>query len=125
MIFADNGGGNFNAAFRSLMQQVLPEGQWIDIANDDILFQQPYSFPNGAPPLWHHSGRRALGMKRKGRWVVFYHQGDINDAWQTGGSGASESLQAQAFKLGINIVNYAFSQYMAIHFGGDGGAGAR
>jgi hypothetical protein len=118
MIFADNGGGNFNAAFRSLMQRVLPEGQWIDIANDDIIYRQPYLFPNGAPPLWHHSGRRALGMKHQGRWVVFYHQGDINDAWQTGGSGTSDALQAQAFKMGINVVNYAFNQYMALHWEG-------
>lgn len=118
MIFADNGGGNFNSSLRALMRRVLPENDWIDIANDDVLYRQPYLFPNGAPPLWHHSGNRALGMKHQGRWVVFYHQGDINDAWQTGGSGASTSLQMQAFKMGVNVVNYAFGQYMAIHFGG-------
>lgn len=116
MIFADNGGGNFNHAFRALMRRVLTELDWIDIANDDLIYRQPYLFPNGAPPLWHHSGNRALGMKHQGRWVVFYHQGDINDAWQTGGSGASPSLRTQAFKLGVNAVNYAFNQYYARHF---------
>ena len=60
-------------------------------ANDDIIYRQPFVFPNGAPRLWHHSGNRALGLKHNGRWVVFYHQGDIYDAWKTGHSGASEN----------------------------------
>jgi hypothetical protein len=117
MLFADNGGGNFNSSFRGLMKRVFPELDWVDIANDDILFQQPFLFPNGAPPLWHHSGMRAVGMKHNGRWVVFYHQGDLNDAWKTGHSGVSEAQALQAYKLGINIINYAFNQYMSAHFG--------
>ncbi|MBM4035191.1 MAG: DUF4159 domain-containing protein [Planctomycetes bacterium] len=118
MIFADNGGGNFDYHFRKLMRQCFPElHPWTDIANDDILYQQPFVFPNGAPPLWHHSGMRALGLKYNERWVVFYHQGDINDAWKTGHSGATEAQAMQAYRLGINIINYAFNQYMHIHFG--------
>ena len=99
------------------MRQVLPEKPWIDIANDDIIYRQPYRFPKGAPPLWHHSGKRALGIKHNGRWVVFYHQGDINDAWQEGGSGVSAGTRKLAFKMGINVVNYAFNQHIAIHYG--------
>lgn len=116
MLFADNGGGRFNQSFRSLMKRVFPDKNWIDIANDDYIYQQPFLFPSGAPPLWHHSGTRALGIKHNGRWIAFYHQGDINDAWQTGGSGVSEATQAQAFKMGINVVNYAFNQYMSRHY---------
>jgi hypothetical protein len=116
MVFADNGGGSFNASFRRLMQRVLPELEWVDIASDDIIFRQPYLFPGGAPPLWHHSGYRALGLKHNGRWVVFYHQGDLNDAWQTGHSGVSENQAAQAYKLGVNVVNYAFNQYWNLHY---------
>jgi len=117
MIFADNGGGTFNSSFRSLMLRCFPELDWVDIANDDILFSQPFIFPGGAPPLWHHSGSRALGLKHNGRWIVFYHQGDLNDAWKTGHSGVSEGHAMQAYRLGVNIVNYAFNQYMAIHYG--------
>jgi len=117
MIFADNGGGTFDLALRSLMRRVLPEKPWIDIANDDIIYRQPYGFANGAPPLWHHSGTRALGMKHNGRWVVFYHQGDINDAWQEGGSGVTANTRKAAFKMGINVVNYSFNQYLALHYG--------
>jgi hypothetical protein len=116
MIFADNGGGHFNRSFRNLMQRVFPELEWVDIASDDIIFRQPFLFPNGAPPLWHHSGNRALGLKHNGRWVVFYHQGDLNDAWQEGHSGVSEELASQAYRLGVNIVNYAFNKYYERHY---------
>ena len=117
MLFADNGGGSFNTNFRALMKRVFPELDWVDIANDDVIYRQPFLFPNGAPPLWHHSGGRALGLKYNERWIVFYHQGDINDAWKTGHSGATEAQAAQAYKLGVNVMNYAFNQYMAAHFG--------
>jgi len=117
LIFADNGGGSFNHYFRALMRRCFPELEWVDIANDDILYQQPFVFPNGAPPLWHHSGMRALGLKHGGRWIVFYHQGDVNDAWKTGHSGATEAQAMQAYRLGVNIINYAFNQYMRIHYG--------
>ncbi len=114
MIFADNGGGNFDRAFRNMLRQILPELQLIDIANDDVIYQAPFAFPNGAPPLFHHSGSRALGLKYNGRWVVFYHQGDINDAWKTGGSGTSAEVQERAYKMGANVIAYSFSQYLAL-----------
>jgi hypothetical protein len=117
MIFADNGGGHFNGSFRSQMRRVFPDLDWIDIASDDPLFRSPYVFPNGAPPLWHHSGNRALGLKHNGRWIVFYHQGDVNDAWKTGHSGASPFVAQQAYRLGVNIVYYAFNQYIRFHYG--------
>ncbi len=117
MIFADNGGGSFNHHFRSLMRRTFPDLEWVDIANDDIIFRRPFPFPHGAPRFWHHSGDRALGLKHNGRWIVFYHQGDVNDAWKTGHSGATEYVADQAYRLGVNIVNYAFNQYMNIHFG--------
>jgi hypothetical protein len=117
MVFADNGGGNFNASFRALMKRAFPELEWVDIANDDVIYKQPFIFPNGAPPLWHHSGSRALGMKFSGRWVAFYHQGDMKDAWKTGHSGATDAQANMAYQLGINVMNYAFNQYMSAHFG--------
>jgi len=117
MVFADNGGGSFNAGFSGAMQRVFPGKRWINIGNDDPLFQYPFAFPNGAPPLWHHSGRRAMGLKHDGRWIVFYHQGDLNDAWKRGHSGIGEGLANQAYKLGVNVMYYSFSHYLAHHHG--------
>lgn len=113
MLFADNGGGIFDRSFRNMLRQILPELTLIDISNDDPIYQSPFAFPNGAPALFHHSGTRALGLKYNGRWIVFYHQGDINDAWKTGGSGTSPEVQERAFKMGANVIAYAFTQYLA------------
>lgn len=117
MIFADNGGGNFDGQFRNMMKRVLPNHGFVDIANDDMIYQAPFNFPNGAPRLFHHSGDRALGIKNNGRWIVFYHQGDINDAWKAGGSGLSAQQQEMAFRLGANVICYAFSAYLAEVYG--------
>ena len=117
MIFASNGGGNFDTGFRALLQRAFPDLPVVDIPSDDVIYRQPYVFPNGAPPLWHHSGNRAVGVKYNGRWVVFYHQGDLGDAWKDGHSGADAGLVAQAYKLGVNVIAYAFSQYMQENYG--------
>ena len=118
LLFADNGGGNFDANFRLLMRRIFPDLPLVSISHDDVIFMQPFVFPNGPPPLWHHSGNDAMGIKSRGRWVVFYHQGDINDAWKDDHSGASKGTARQAYKLGINVINYSFNQYLQINFGG-------
>jgi hypothetical protein len=115
MIFADCGSGRFNTNFRRLMREVFPEYSWIDIANDDPLYRQPFTFPNGAPPLWHHGGYRSLGLKHDGRWFVFYHPGDVGDAWKDGHSGARPDTVAAAYRLGVNVIHYAFHAYHRRH----------
>jgi hypothetical protein len=112
MLFADAGSPQFHTSFMALMAAVFPDRQVVTIADDDPLFQGPFTFPNGVPPLWHHGGSRALGVKHQNRWAVFYHPGDVNDAWKTGGSGMSRDLCDQAYKLGVNIVYHAFTNYL-------------
>jgi hypothetical protein len=55
---------------------------------------------------------RAMGVKHRDRWVVFYHPGDMNDAWKTGRSDLAPELAQQSLDLGINIVFYSFTQYL-------------
>ena len=43
--------------------------------------------------------------------MVYYHPGDVKDAWKDGHSGASEQVADQAYKLGVNVIYYAFNQY--------------
>lgn len=114
MLFADCGSPQWDRAFRSFIQQVMPGNRLLQIADDDPLFQVPYSFPNGAPPLWHHGGSRALGVKYKDRWVVFYHPGDLNDAWKTGHNGLDPKLAEGSIEIGINVVYYAFTHYLEL-----------
>jgi len=112
MLFADCGSARWDAEFRRFVLALFPDKRLLDIADDDPIFQMPYVFPNGAPPLWHHGGMRALGIKHQDRWVVFYHPGDVNDAWKTGHSGLRPELAKAAFQLGVNIVYYAFTHYL-------------
>ena len=116
MLFIDNGGGHFDGSVKNLLRRVFPGKPLVDISNDDTIYQRPYVFPDGAPPFWHHAGCRALGVRDEGRWVVFYHPGDINDAWRDDHSGATAEVADQAYKLGVNVMFYAFNQYYHRHY---------
>ena len=53
-----------------------------------------------------------MGVKHEGRWVVFYHPGDMNDAWKSAGySDVTPEMRHNAMQLGINLVAYAFNQW--------------
>ena len=119
MLFIDNGGGHFGRSVRQALSKIFPGKRLVDIANDDPIYQAPFVFPDGAPPFWHHDGNRALGIRHEGRWIVFYHPGDINDAWKDGHSGASSQVADQAYKLGVNVIYYAFNQYYRRHYSQD------
>jgi hypothetical protein len=112
LLFADCGSPAWHGSFRSFVSRLFPGKQLSVIADDDPIFQLPFAFPNGAPPLWHHGGQRALGIKEGGRWLVFYHPGDVNDAWKTGHSGIDSDLAEGAFQVGINVVYYSTMRYL-------------
>jgi hypothetical protein len=112
MLFADAGSAAWDRSFRAMVQAMMPDKPLVVIADDDPLYQYPYVFTEGAPPLWHHGGNDALGVKHLDRWVVFYHPGDINDAWKTGHSGMAKPLAEASFDLGTNIIYYAFTNYL-------------
>lgn len=110
MIFADNGGNQFHVAFLRLMRTALPEIAYVEVPDDDPIYQAPYPL-NGCPPLWAHSGTRALGWKKDGRWIAFYHQGSISDAWKDTHGGTSAESAEQAYQLGVNILAQAMAGY--------------
>jgi len=114
MLIADAGGPGFDSSFRSVVSRLFPGLRLIDIPNDDEIYQRPCPLPHGAPALWHHGGRRALGLRYQGRLVIFYHPGDMNDAWKTGHSGASRDVAEAAYQVGANVMHYAVRQYL--HF---------
>lgn len=112
MLIADAGSARFHSSFTHFMRQVFPDKPLIDIADDDMIYQLPYAFPDGAPAFWHHGGRHPLGIKHEGRWVAFYHPGDMNDAWKSPGyTDVTQEMRDAAMNLGINLVYYAFNQW--------------
>lgn len=113
MLIADAAAGtSFDTHFRQLMRQVFPDKPLIDIADDDMIYQLPYSFPDGAPPFWARAGSRAMGIKHDGRWAVFYHPGDMNDAWKSQQyTDVTPEMRDAAMNLGVNLVYYSFNQW--------------
>jgi len=112
MLIADAGSAGFHRSFVHFMRQVFPDKPLVDIADDDMIYQLPYAFPNGAPAFWAHGGRRGLGVKHEGRWVVYYHPGDMNDAWKNQEySKVTPDMRDAAMKLGVNLIYYAFNQW--------------
>lgn len=112
LLIADAGSGTFHDSFLYFVRQVFPDKPLVDIADDDELYKLPFTFPDGAPAFWHHGGRRALGIKHEGRWVVFYHPGDMNDAWKSPAyTDVTPEMRASAMHLGINLVRYAFDRW--------------
>lgn len=112
MLIADAGSPAFDRSFKDFIRKVFPDKPLLDIADDDVLYQLPYGFPNGAPAFWAHGGTRAQGIKHEGRWVVFYHPGDMNDAWKSPGySDVTPEMRDAATQLGINLVYYSFNQW--------------
>jgi len=118
LIFVSCASPTFGQQFRRMMQEVFPGQPLSDIPNDDPIFREPYLFADGAPPLWHHDGKRALGVRAPGtsRLCVFYHPGDLHDAWKSGHSGLSQDKANSAMKLSINVISYAISNYLDMHF---------
>jgi hypothetical protein len=113
MLFADAGSRSWDSSFRNWIRQVFPGKSLVSISLDDPIFQMPTAFPNGPPMMWEHGGSRCLGMKHDGRWIVFYHPGDLNDAWKGGQvSGLNKRQTEGAFELGVNIIYYAFTHYL-------------
>ncbi|MFC1479554.1 DUF4159 domain-containing protein [Planctomycetota bacterium] len=116
MLFADNAGGSFHASFMSLMKEVIGEVPYAPVPVDDELYKCYYIIPGGAPPVQLHASvgdkRSALGWKTRGRWIVYYHMGDIADAWKTGHSGFGDQVAELSYMTGVNIIYYAVIKYL-------------
>lgn len=113
MIFGDCGSPEFNSHFRAFANSLIPGSSLVEIADDDPIFSVPFVLPNGAPPLWHHGGERCMGLKVKGRWVVFYHPGDLKDAFRSPDhSGVDPAIYLAASRLAVNVIAYSFDHYL-------------
>ena len=111
LLFGDNGGSaHFHGQFLALMNRVLPEIRPVPVPLDDTLHRVPFqiaTFPYVAP----HGGKEALGWSVDGRWVAYYHPGDIGDAWSDGHAGVAPDVYNACYQLGANVINYAHSEY--------------
>ena len=111
MLFGDNGGSqHFHNQFFSMMRQVLPNVEAVKVPLDDVIHRIPYQIPF-LPYVSPHGGRDAWGWKVDGRWVCYYHPGDIGDAWSDGHSGVPPEIYEYCYQLGTNVIFYAHVEY--------------
>ncbi|MFP6703734.1 MAG: DUF4159 domain-containing protein [Planctomycetaceae bacterium] len=111
MVFGDNGGSShFHNQFLSMMRRVLPTIDPVPVPLDDVIHRIPYQIPF-LPYVAPHGGTVALGWKVDGRWVCYYHPGDIGDAWADGHAGVSPEIFEYCYQLGTNIINYSHAEY--------------
>lgn len=107
MILADAGSAAWGRCLRQELEILFGPGRLATISDDDLILQYPFTFPHGIDPLTAHDGTRAMGIKENGRWIVFYHPGDLNDGWKEPPQIRS-SLVDSTFRLTWNILNYSF-----------------
>lgn len=108
MLFADNGGSSsWHSQFFGLMSQVLPDVEPIRVPLDHPIHSSVPFVPIVAP----HGGRIAYGWVIDSRLAVYYHPGDIGDAWADGHAGVPESVYEACYRLGGNVMLYSHAGY--------------
>ena len=111
MLFGDNGGSrHFHNQFLAMMNRALPDVRPVPIPLDDVIHRIPYQIPF-LPYVAPHGGKEALGWYQDGRWVAYYHPGDIGDAWADGHAGVKADIWESCYQLGTNVLFYAHSEY--------------
>jgi hypothetical protein len=111
MIFCSNGGSSrFGGQFRSLMGRILPKVQPVKVPLDDVIHRIPFDIPF-LPYVAPHDGTDAIGWKVDGRWVAYYHPGDIGDAWSADHAGVKPEIWEYCYQLGTNVIFYAHAEY--------------
>lgn len=111
MIFCDNGGSaHFHNQFLSLMSNLLPDVRPVPVPLDDQIHRVPFAIPF-LPYVAPHGGKEALGWYKDGRWICYYHPGDIGDAWADGHAGVKPEITEACYQLGTNVIFYAHAEY--------------
>ncbi len=112
MIFADNGGSrHWENQFYSLMNRVLPAVRPVPIPLDDQVHRIPFPVPFMPLVAPHGARREAMGWYKDGRWICYYHPGDIGDAWADGHAGVKPEVYEACYRLGANVIFYAHTEY--------------
>jgi hypothetical protein len=100
---------------RAAMKKVFPELSFVELPFDYPIYHQKFNFTNGLPKIHEHDGKRAqgFGIIYQGRLVCFYDfQCDLGNGWEDYGTYPSdtEETREKAFKMGANIIQYAFTK---------------
>ncbi|MFO0903881.1 MAG: DUF4159 domain-containing protein [Pirellulales bacterium] len=111
MLFISNGGsGHFHQQVLALMNQAAPDVRPVPIPLDDPIHTVPYRLA-AVPIVAPHGGREALGWYKDGRWICYYHPGDISDAWCDDHAGVGADVWEACYQLGVNVLFYGYAEH--------------
>ena len=94
------------------IKKIFPNNPLVEIPSSHVIFQEPYSFPNGLPKIHEHDNNKpqAFGIFVEGRLVLLYtFECDLGDGWEdTEVHNNPIQVREKALKMGANIINYVF-----------------
>jgi hypothetical protein len=112
--------GKFSDRSRKLMKEIFPDGEFQVLPFDHDLYQFPFSFPRGLPPLVGRNNDQSgnpdkvrklnggEGFFTQGRLLAFYSDADMCCEWRHNGKEPSKWGDTP-FKMGANIVVHAMT----------------
>lgn len=110
MLFASNGGSaHWHNQFLAMMNQAVPDVRPVPVPLDDPIHSIPFQIPF-LPYVAPHGGKEALGWYKDGRWICYYHPGDISDAWCDDHAGVKAEIWEACYQLGTNVIFYAHTE---------------
>lgn len=98
---------------RREMKKVFPELDFIELPFTHPVYHQLYDFPKGLPKVHEHDNKppQGLGLIWQGKLICFYDmECDLGDGWEDFDVHKdSEETRTKALKMGVNLLQYAFS----------------
>lgn len=95
------------------MKKVFPELDFVELPFSHPIYHQKYDFSNGLPKIHEHDGKppKGYGLIYEGRLVCFLTwECDLGDGWEDQDvHNDSQATRTKAFRMGENILRYAFS----------------
>ncbi|TDE02760.1 DUF4159 domain-containing protein [Flavobacterium sandaracinum] len=95
------------------IKKIFPNNNLVEIPANHVIFQKPYSFPNGLPKIHEHDGKRpqAFGIFIKEKLVLLYtYECDLGDGWEDPEvNNDPKEIREKALKMGANIISYLFT----------------
>ena len=102
-----------NEYIRKAIKKLFPANELIEIPTNHLIFQKPFSFPNGLPKIHEHDNKRpqAFGIFVKNRLVLLYtYECDLGDGWEDAEVNNDPlEVRQKALKMGANIIHYIFT----------------
>lgn len=98
---------------RKEIKKIFPANELVEIPANHLIFQKPYSFPNGLPKIHEHDGKRpqAFGIFVDNKLVLLYtYESDLGDGWEDAEvNNDPKEVREKALKMGANIISYIFN----------------